>query len=140
MSVQDIYTKELADIKAMLAALTTKGKERLIAWIVVGVLAFILVYALFFRSGVKDFSGYADERRHLLDSIQKLQDQAGQLDQQREEVLKQNEELQQRNRTLENAYISNQEKHVIINQKKNEISPAVNGLSKDSLRKLFTGH
>lgn len=41
------------------------------------------------------------------------------------ELKKENQEFKLENRKLKDQYISNQEKHVIINQKKNEINPAV---------------
>lgn len=143
-SIDDIIVRELGIIKSSIAGLGTtvvataksRGVQRGV-WIGLIVLFLALAALVFFRTKPTNTSAI-DDRIRLRDSIDASKRQTIELlEKQRDQLLVENSELKSQQRLLEDQYISNQEKHVIINQKKNEISPDVRALNLDSLRSEF---
>lgn len=135
--------EKLADIETKIVATGRNSKVRLWVSIGAGVIVLIFLAVIFFgrRGGSLDQSAI-DERIKLRDSIAAMKaNQEASKAAAVEQVEAEKKELQAENDRLTQAFITNQEKHVIINRKNENNNSIVRAIDNpDSLRRAAFGN
>jgi ElaB/YqjD/DUF883 family membrane-anchored ribosome-binding protein len=140
MANLDDLQQQLAEaINKIDALVRSKKWQKISTFVAAG--AFLLLAFVVMLKVRPSNTAVSDRERQLYDStIAVMREHGNSVEKQRDAANAEKDQLKKENLTLMNRYISNQEKHVIINQKKNETNPAVSNLSKDSLRREFIGN
>lgn len=130
-----------SDISEKIEGMSKRDKTRGIIWIVAGVVVLLLLIGIFFRDRTGPDTSAIDEKVALRDSVIKAKDALiSQGEAQAAQLREDNINLQKQVEALGRAYISNQERHTVINQKINETPNAIRNISSvDSLRRAALG-